>query len=265
MMNALVSRLRSESTSQTAPHTENAASLIFAVYLRAAALACYELELPFAAYPYKLVKLLCPHSDDEARQAQWEEDAAVFLTCPPCCLDAFSAQFQSTFPTWISIQSLECQQMLEALFLEVDCTTYSTERAHSSNARRVRTRTSTHQLTLAQTALCQAEAVPHACHRFQSLQQGHTGHKRKRAFVADHNVEEDEEACKSKGYGGAWRAFLHCRAQGPGRKSFSTLAENYRELSPESHRHYEELGKEATVLRRNYGLSRAFPCLWSSC
>ena len=168
MMIALVSRLRDELTSQNAPRTEQAASLIFAVYLRVAALACYEVEVQFAAYPYKLVLLLCPPGSHEDRHADWEEQAASFLTCPSCCLDTFSAELQRRFPTSISLQTQECQQMLQALFLELDCTTYSTERAHASNARRVRARNSTHELTLAQTAVCQAEAIPHSCHRFSA-------------------------------------------------------------------------------------------------
>ena len=255
MMIALVSRLRDELTSQNAPRTEQAASLIFAVYLRAAALVCYEVEVQFAAYPYKLVLLLCPPGSDEDRHADWEEQAASFRTCPPCCLDTFSAELLRRFPMSISLQSV------------------SRRFKHSSwswTARHTLLRepmpampgNTTHELTLAQTAVYQAEATPHSCHRFQCLKSshGHAQQKRKRSDLAEGEEGKDEKDPKSRrGSGGAWRALLHCRAQGAGRKDFGHLATEYRDLSLESHRRYQELGQEATALRRQHGLVRAFP------
>ena len=163
LMRNVLSTLRREDAWQIAPHTEEVASTIFAVGLRAAAAASHFVHLPFTGYPHKLVDLLYPHGVSPETHADWEEKVAQFLSMPPCYMDSFSLQFRSQFSTSRALQSEMCQQMLHAVTRQLECSTYSTERLHSGTARRCRARTSTHSASLAQIALEQVEAIPHGC------------------------------------------------------------------------------------------------------
>ena len=258
LMASVVHSARDPMEWRNCPHTEAAASSIVSVTLRVAALTCYELELPFQGYPYKLMDLLRPVRPTVQQDAEWQESVAVFLSAPPCCLDSFSLAFRRRFSTPEQLEAQRCQQLLHCLCLQLDCTTYTTERLHSTNARRVQARRSTRSLSLAQAAAFQTEGVPLACRHFKKLQSQATAPapSRKRKL---HDEDESKERPKRRGAGGAWRAFIHTNGQGIGRTDFADLAGQYWALSDEEYQHFAQLGKQATALSRSYANTRAFP------
>ena len=250
--------LLNEASWSQAPHTEASAAIIFAVVLRVAAVACYDLLLPFNGYPYKLVELLYPSEATPENEAIWQESALQFLTLSPCCLDAFSLHFRGLFREITDLRGATCQQMLHALCQQLDGSTYSTEKLHSLNSRRICARSSTHQMSLPQAAVFHMEAIPQGCRQFHGFHACH-GHPQQHQKRALPQQDSGRGVKKRRGGGGGWRAFVHRQGQGEGSANFKDLASQYRRLSPENRAAYQELGRQASAVHRHHPGTRAFP------
>ena len=225
LMAKTVAGLRNELSWQQIPHTEENASLLFSVHLRVAATSVHDLVVPFSAWPYRLVELIYPSQADVFAHSDWEERVAIFLSAPACQMDRFSRAFRDSYNTAEALHSKLCQELLKALCRELDGSTYSTERLHASTSRRVRARISTHQMSLAQAAAFHSQGIPHSCLRFASLLPSNSPKQQKR--LIDDADATDKRSKRQKCAGGSWRAFLHCQAQGPGRKNLHDLAMQY--------------------------------------
>ena len=191
---------------------------------------------------------------DAIGNADWEANAMAFLSTPRCGLDAFSQVFQEEFGTVVALASERCQQILHMLLRELELSTYSTERLHSSNSRRARARYATHSLTVPQMAVAQSEGIPQCCRPFAKLQastdvSASKGQKRKR-------LEAGATDRKKRGGGGAWRAWLHVHGQGTGKIDWHQQSLDYQACGDEEWNRMQEIGKQATILNRT---GRAFP------
>ena len=186
----------------------------------------------------------------------------MFLSMPLCCLDEFSCHIRQQFHSERLLASSECQQILHLVLEHLDGSTYSTERVHSCNLRRARARTFTHSMSVPQVAAFQAEATPHLCRTFETLQaqeatSGRGNRKRKLSAAG--------LSSKRGGGGGAWRAFVHVRGQGAGAADFSHLAEVYRDLPDNEKEAFVSLGKQGTLLHRDGDSSFPRPFRASEC
>eukprot|EP00971_Amphidinium_carterae_P187647 3724361-Amphidinium_carterae.1 len=80
------------------------------------------------------------------------------------------------------------------------------------------------------------------------------------AKVLGESEEPDTELqVPRKGGGGAWRAFIHCRAKGLqlNTEMMGGLRDEYRDLTAEQKEHYAQLGKRGALLHSRG--ERAFP------
>eukprot|EP00971_Amphidinium_carterae_P015277 301410-Amphidinium_carterae.1 len=83
-------------------------------------------------WPYKLFNLI-----------NTPEDAQALLTSAdahPCMVDAFSQSIMACYGSVEALQGDEAREVLATTSLQAICSTYSTERLHSSNARRCKAR-----------------------------------------------------------------------------------------------------------------------------
>ena len=250
-----VHTLRSESAWIGSPRTEATASSIFAMALRVPALAHFSVHVPFTAFPYRLVELL-RRGDGQDDEFEWQTRIAGFFATPSCCLDRFSEHIRQMFASEQELRSDRAQEMLNLICEHIDCSTYSTERLHSSNSRRARSRTSTHEMSLPQVAAYQAEGIPLSCRLFKCLQAETPEHSRSSKRKSGEEGTDPPPAKKKRGGGGGWRAFLHCEGQGEGHKDLHDLCLRYNSLSDEERNKFRELGRDATQLHRQ---GRAFP------
>ena len=197
------------------------------------------------AFPYRLFELI-----------DGNEDLAIEIAgLPACVVDPFTQEFRRQFPTAQALMSDAAQAILTALASAEECTTFSTERAHSVNLRRQLARASTHSAELAFLSVRHQRraAVPwmdtwlqeqHEEAKHDDDRPKKVGRKRKRAQP------------KRRGGGGAWRAYQHVQSEGL-RLNPRQLAEGYRRLTDEQRAFYTRLGEAGT---RAHALgSRAFP------
>eukprot|EP00971_Amphidinium_carterae_P206167 4091426-Amphidinium_carterae.1 len=77
--------------------------------------------------------------------------------------------------------------------------------------------------------------------------------------LGDSEEPDTEQQVPRKGGGGAWRAFLHCRAKGRqlNTKMIRGLRDEYRDLTAEQKKHYTQLGKRGALLHSRG--EQAFP------
>eukprot|EP00971_Amphidinium_carterae_P347908 6490176-Amphidinium_carterae.1 len=115
-----------------AAETEYMRSEVFRVSMRPAATIFELVFWPSRGLPCALFRIL--------GAAEREVIAEELLNIAPCMRDRFTNGFLTTFPSVESLASEDAQQVLAAIALEVQTTTYSTERCHSKNLRRSKTR-----------------------------------------------------------------------------------------------------------------------------
>eukprot|EP00971_Amphidinium_carterae_P352972 6492784-Amphidinium_carterae.3 len=232
---------RNDSWWHSAPCTQHAASDIFRLTARSAGMLYANVLLRFSGYPYRLAEMVRPgDAQDEARRA--------FLDARPCMLDVFSLELRNDFPTMEALRSDECQVMIRCALEALDMSTFSTERLHSQNARRIISRNMTHPLRMEQAGMFHAGmAAPEFAQEVHGIELAVA--KRPASFP----VASENAAKKRRGGGGAFRAFLHLRSQtdAPGhRTQFKNKREEYRNLDADTKRQCVELGRQATALHQ---------------
>ena len=186
---------------QHAVHTEAISSDIFIANALAAGATYCNVVLKFSTFPFKLAELIRPTADLEL-------EALALLTARECSLDAFSSELRKRFPTVTALSSPSCLNMVRAMMSFYDVTTFSTERLHSKNSRRILSRRQTHQLSLHHLGIF------------------HTGSGTPSPFmpllpapvqaVPGFRVGDNRRVRKPKrkrGGGGPWRAFVHLQSQ----------------------------------------------------
>eukprot|EP00971_Amphidinium_carterae_P326247 6456931-Amphidinium_carterae.4 len=233
---------RVDSWWHSAPHTQHAASDIFRLTARSAGIIYANVLLRFSGYPYRLAEMVRPgDAQDEA--------CAAFLRARPCMLDVFSQELRNDFPTMEALKSDECQAMIRCGLEALDMTTFSTERLHSQNARRILSRKMTHPLCVDQVSVFHAGmAAPDFAQDFHDVEFAVAKSQRPASTSVNENAGK-----KRRGGGGAYRAYLHLRSQtdAPGYRSRFNKHEEYRNLDAEAKRRCIELGKHATALHRS--------------
>ena len=125
---------------QSLPPTEEEATKIFQLTMKAAAAVYVNVFEVWKRWPLRLFLLL----DPERRQAV----AAALHSAPECTLDKFTAAWRHDFASTEALLSPRCQQLLSALTSTLQTTTWSTEATHARNARRARARIHTHRCDL---------------------------------------------------------------------------------------------------------------------
>eukprot|EP00971_Amphidinium_carterae_P107370 2127253-Amphidinium_carterae.1 len=169
-------------------------SSVFRQLARSAAVAFKLLYSRHVKAPYLTFKLL--FSDDVADD---------LLNPRPCLQDPWTARFLAKVRTREQLVSLEARRRLQAIARYAAVDTFSTERVHSSNLRRAKSRNQTHIMSL-------AELAARSTIGFVTGHSKATGLKRKTPELA-HDEEQEVEQHKFKKTG-AWRAFLayHCQS-----------------------------------------------------
>ena len=197
---------------------------------------CFQLVLVRSQEnPFALFKLLDPASDKDTLANQ-------LLQTPPCTLDAFTKAFTHIFDTVDKVKGDDALEVLRLIAVQSRCSTYSTERLHSRNLRRAKSRAVTHHISVADLALPHlAYSGPTFLHDIVN-EPVQDRHSRKRT----HPPGEDKPSNKKlrTGGGGAWRAFIHHRLGG--RKLtgplVQALRDDYHTLTINEKRYYNELG-----------------------
>ena len=233
----------------------DAVSTIFKTQAFTAAMAFDSVKQRFAAYPYKLADLVQVGRDGL-------EEALCFLSAPQCCLDSFSLEFRREFSTVDQLTSPLARTLLRALLSVLEGNTFSTERLHSQNARRILSRKMTHELSIHQAALfhtgvgAPAHVASLAC---EISHESQIDRKRKGPHV-------EPDACppqkrRKKGGGGAWRAFVHLQALSANERQrgfqHKNLSQQYAAMDEDMRRRCVELGNVATSLHKRG--QRSFP------
>eukprot|EP00971_Amphidinium_carterae_P212144 4209867-Amphidinium_carterae.1 len=203
-------------------------------------------------YPYKLFQLL-------NRDNNIVELAETILQTPTCMQDSFTAHVLKKYNTSHKLAGEEAFVFLELVARKSMCTTYTTERLHSRNFRRAKSRTMTQKIDLNDLALPHlAHAGPHFSHEIlhkqskdkeQNNQKASKKYgrpcKRKAPECTDDGAGVAEPPTRKRGGGGAWRAFQQLQLQG---QKFTgpivkELSEKYKHLSDEEKLHYKEVGR----------------------
>ena len=154
------------------------------------------------------------------------------------------------FDTPAKLISEDCVQILSAMAALIQTSTYSTERLHSVNLRRSKTRVHARRMSAAEIAKKHASAAAPTWllkHVLEPSQPKVAG-KRGRPCETKHDEQaQDQPVAKKKrpGAGGAFRAFMHVNARNQrlSRELCADLAEQYRQLSPQQKDYYVRLGQ----------------------
>eukprot|EP00971_Amphidinium_carterae_P293578 5828643-Amphidinium_carterae.2 len=232
--------------------TEAMRSKIMSVNMRTAACVWEGIHRKTSSYPLRLFSLLFDRSMGNAR---------TILECPRCMQDTFTVSILQEFTTPEALLSDDLQQMLSAMAaLALGCT-FSTERLHSKNARRARTRVHVKRPDAADVGLAHQGWVGPAFLKPLEVptakrQQGRPKKTRKKTKKKESSkrkrvrVNALDDARKSrKGGGGAWR--YHVYLHGHGGKftgdSIKELASSYHSLSADTKAEYAELGRQGAT------------------
>ena len=188
-------------------------------------------------YPYKLFRFLSSNNAD-FQQAFANE---VLHETPSCMLDSWTRSFLSIHDTIEKLCSPEAQQILTLVAVAACGSTYSTERLHSCNLRRAKSR------------LTHAPDIQH-------LGLGHMGSSgppwlpsllETAPSARPRGRPRKNKVAKRRGGGGAWRAFCHMQMGGQSfsKETVQALAEAYHKLSPEQKQIYVEMGKAGPCIK----------------
>ena len=138
---------------QDLPKTNAQQAFIVQMVLRPCAVLYELVVVKHRGFPHRLFSLLLVEGLEETIVAE----AQAF----PCLLDEFSEAFLARYPDAASLRTLEARCVLSMIALQAMNNTHGTERLHSSNARRARSRTHTHVIKLHDVAMFhQGRAAP---------------------------------------------------------------------------------------------------------
>eukprot|EP00971_Amphidinium_carterae_P318519 6330984-Amphidinium_carterae.1 len=116
--------------------TEEFRSVLLRHCMRCAAVTHQLIQLKVSQCPYRIYSLL-------VRDEHLQERAAEILALPPCCLDHFAAHMCRTYKTASELAGEEVHALLRQVATTSMCTTYTTERLHARNLRRLKSRVMT--------------------------------------------------------------------------------------------------------------------------
>eukprot|EP00971_Amphidinium_carterae_P350472 6491564-Amphidinium_carterae.3 len=217
----------------------------FRIAIRSPAVVHQLIVAATRGFPYQLYTLVVDRS---------LENCERLLSAPRCLLDLGSQKLLQRYESAHALQrDSDLVETLRAAAYTIACSIYSTERTHSSNARRKRAVVSTHvphvtQLALPHAAVAGPLWLRDLVHLEQlRLENEHpiletqaSGTKRQ------HDVQAQGHSKRSRG-GGAWRALVHHQCAHLGAK-FDTraLSQMYWQMSPDERAFYERLGHEGT-------------------
>ena len=230
--------------------TEHFRSKLLRSSMRPGSVVYQLLAVRVRGYPFKLFRLL---------ETPSHEAAQVVINTPACLLDPLTRDVLCKFPTAEMLSAAtDVLQVLAASALMLATTTFSSERAHSKNARRARATPSTHPKMIETLALSSAgwsgpSWLQPPKPKKPSKRRGRPSKKTKSASISDMPIDDKGEADQSSdrkgvkrrrgGGGGAWRAFVHDEVVQRGASNdFKLLAEKYANLSPARKQFYRELG-----------------------
>ena len=228
-------------------HTTSTRSLIFRLAARSAAAAEYYLVRPHSGFPYKLFLLL-----------RGSVSADDVLASRRCLRDSFTDGFLTDYPTAELIGSGDALATLRAVAAVADTDIAARECGHA-HVRRLK------EARSVQTHVASIDDISADFVAQQSRRDRRSWYGRPRdAVTRGARPTSGEEAPAAtqqrrprKG-GGAWRAFLHVKAQGGrGLPDVRALAQEYRALSPAAMARYVVLGQMGTRALQS-GAERAF-------
>ena len=249
--------LASQDVCSHLPETERRRSVLLRTCMTSPAYIWQLISTRFASFPWRLLFLL----GDRTLQC-----AEELLSRRACLRDSFAEEFFRRFPTPQELIGDESWFLLHTLAAMMMTTTYSTERAHSRNAKRNRARQShkadVQYLALSHTAVAGLPFLRNEVAQ-QLLEKGPAKKKDakdSRSLGTDSHVDVGEPAQKRSkhclketdkkrsghsGGGGPWRAYVHINSAG---RRFSgadsqTLSQSYKSLSVEEKQYYSELGR----------------------
>ena len=238
------------------------------------------LVIRFRTWPYRLSDLI--HGD----RASQEEAASIFWTASACQLDTYSVDLRSRLAEPSDLLSVPVQNELRMVLSSLTCNTYDTERLHSRNLRRLRSRAHTHRMTLAdiglphmgftsprpvapifatfmaeESKIRKGKAAPNLP-RSNTSKGKDRDPDRKPSETGEVDDELPGQKRRKAGAGGAWRAYCHLQGQGRA-VNFGLLAASYKRLDETSKQQYATVGKLATQAASS-GV-QAFPdTLWAA-
>eukprot|EP00971_Amphidinium_carterae_P016383 323260-Amphidinium_carterae.4 len=223
-------------------NTEGFRSTRFRVAIRSPAVVHQLIVAVTQGFPYQLYTLVVDRSIENCQR---------LLTTPRCLLDPGSQKLLQRYESAHALQrDDDLIESLRAAAYTIACSIYSTERTHSSNARRKRAVVSTHvphvsQLALPHAAVAGPLWLRDLVHLEQLRLDSEQPSLEKRASETKRrHAHEEPQPVRSRG-GGAWRALLHHQCAHLGAK-FDTraLSQMYWQMSPEERAFYERLGRE---------------------
>ena len=219
--------------------TEHFRSVLFISVYRPAAVIWQLIHRRTRLCPYKIFGLLARDTDD-----QLDMLARELLEGTPLCLqDSWTAGFLAKYNTVAKLRGEEAKHVLWMLGTAAFAATFSTERLHSSNLRRARSRL-THAADISHLALSHMGFAGPPWLEPQMPQSAQSTRKRGRPKK---KVQEEEGRAKVKrtGGGGAWRAFCHVSLGGQKftATALKDVSRRYRALTAEQKQEYEQLGR----------------------
>ena len=214
-------------------------STLLQLSFRACALVFQTVLQKVKGYPYKLFHML---TLDHEQKLVFAND--LLFNTATCMYDSGTRSFVKMFPTVDAATSSQATKVLELMARKALGTTFSTERLHSQNLRRVMARSCTHRPDVGHLGLshfgCSKPvwlveiAVPEV-----------TKNKRGRPpkQVAD-QPDDNVPKPKQRRGGGAWRAYLTINAKGQKLNAtlLNLLSVQYQGLDQEAKERYKRLG-----------------------
>ena len=218
--------------------TEELRSDVWRTCCRPMAVIWQLLLLRLREWPFELFALLNNRSERLARELLDERD---------CLKDAWTRHMMTLLDSPQKLISEPCTQLLSAMATLLQGSTYGTERLHSVNLRRSKTRVHSRRMSIAEIAKKHASfAAPPWLfpHVLQDPAQQKSGKKRGRPRKAEQEEGAPVPKKRRLGAGGAFRAFIHvkARSQQLNVELCAELAE-YRQLTPDQKAYYIRLGE----------------------
>ena len=220
-------------------------SLAFRMSARLGAATYFYATIPHKCAPYSIFRLLDNPSS-----------VGSLLSLKPCQLDSYTRSHLQSFPTADALLSVPSLVQLRAVasLVEVDIAARECGHAHCRRVKELRS-VQTHSIALEDLS---AEFVSHAFRKAGGSSHGLAVSANPASGGRDGARPRPRGGTSRKKGGGAWRAFVHMRAQGAGGLlDVRQLATEYRALSAEDMSRYVALGKAATAALRA-GAQRAF-------
>ena len=224
------------------PETEEWRSEIWRCCCRAMSVLWQLLYTRYTSWPWRMFSLLTQRTEEHARE---------LLTAVPCLKDSWSCRMLARFNSPQQLLSEECRQILTSIGSMLQTTSYSTERLHSINLRRSKTRAHVKRMSVAEVSKKHAAcAAPPWLHK-RIIKVKPAVQKRKRGRSTAIVPEEGRVPKRHRGGGGPWRAFLHVQVQQSGRPMTRTTLNAwtaaYHALTPAQKSYYTELGRAGPV------------------